>query len=159
MGSRSLTIDSLQSLYPLQQDIRSGRRHRFREIRVAVPQLSDEENRVWNQRIEAAYFACGCGEGAAAGVLGLLGYGVWAVVSAAPPGWLDLVWLFAVFFVASGVGKAIGLARARRSLAATVAGLEDLLGDRKAVRDPRPGEQPPTPPERKLCAVGEERGS
>lgn len=155
MPTESLTIDSVESLYPLTQEVRRGGRRRFRALEVAVPQLSPDENETWQKQLDRAYFACGCGEGAAFAVLGVVGYAAWAVARPEPLAWLDLLWLVGTFFVAAGLGKAIGLARARRRLARTVDRLGQALHERKAHREPHPDERPPEPDDARLCAVGE----
>jgi hypothetical protein len=134
MEKPTLIIDSVESLYPLRQEARRGGRRQYAELRLSVPQLSTDENAAWQRRVDDAYFACGCGEGAAFGAAAIVAYAVWAVVRPAPVGWMDALWLVVAFFVASGLGKALGLARARRGLATTLDDLHALLEQRRARR-------------------------
>ena len=135
MTDHVLAIDCYESLVPLKDEIRRGMRRRFRALSVAVPELSASENEEWSDHLRLLYFACGCREGAWFAFVVMLLAPAWLIARA---GALDAlswseagIWLGAVF-VASGIGKLIGLVRARTRLETMVALLGETLLTRGA---------------------------
>ncbi len=117
------TIASVEQLYPLLSGftLTGLRTHR---IALKLSWLSNEENSQWSERINREYTACGCSEGA---VAGMLGSGVGTLVFFGNQ-WIGHPWsntyaaiaAGAVLIGAMGLGKAIGLLRARRRLQKTI---------------------------------------
>ena len=105
--------DDLQLLWTR---TRSGRRLVLGRIAVQLPGLSQEERDGFEQRINKAYFDCGCVEAAILGFAGLAAYLVWAAGASDTSLWLKLPGAALIFFLAVGVGKVIGRLRATRAL-------------------------------------------
>ena len=143
-GTNIFTIRSSDDLLQLGRYARGGRL-RLREIKLEVPDLSDAERAAEEERLNRLYFACGCGEATIVGLAGLAAAVIW--MAARPGGWADLSWwdlAYAVgaFFVGTGVGKWIGLQRARFALARELQGLRSHFKEKR-----------PPPAKEARCAV------
>lgn len=136
MDDRFLTIDSLESLDPLRDELRRGSRRRFNRIRLRLPALSSSENAGWEDRLERGYLACGCAEAGALGAISIVVGASWVAFDGVAFTGSQGLWLLVIFFLATGIGKAIGLARARSRLRADVATLCAVIGNREQHRSP-----------------------
>jgi hypothetical protein len=117
--------------HALRVDIRRGGAPRFSRITVEAEQLTSDEQSNFTRALERSYFACGCAESAAAGVLGLSAFVILVLARGIEKAsWLDMVWALGVFFLSSGFGKFIGLRTARSRFLRTVSDLEQLLAKR-----------------------------
>lgn len=95
-------------------------------ISLEMSHLSPDECRVFETRLNLHAERCGCGVGAVAGALGLVGCSVYLLLAVGmPAAWqtVQLVWSAAFCLSTAVVGKLIGLLHAR---AATIAELERL---------------------------------
>lgn len=131
MPENVLRIDSAADLQPLHDHVRRAGLRRYRRLVVDVPQLSSEENEAWQERLDKYYFACGCGEGAAGGLLGAAVAGGRSLLQAETPWWRHLAAVGLGFALGSGAGKAAGLLRARVELGSAVTRLEAVIRSRQ----------------------------
>jgi hypothetical protein len=133
------TIRSRADLDDLNPYRRQGRRLRFQEIKLAIPSLSPSDLAAKEERLNRAYFACGCAEATLFGLAALIGIGIW--ITLRPVGWMGLTWsdlgyTATAFFLATGAGKWVGLQRARWSLRREVVELGRYL--KEEPREPIP---------------------
>jgi hypothetical protein len=115
----------------------------FRRIKLDVPGVSDVDRELQEQRINRDYFACGCAEATIFTLIALVAAPVWLVFSL---GWEAITWRHAAYalgsvVLASGVGKGIGVMRARHRLRREVEWLRHLLRPR-AEPEPEDGKIP-----------------
>jgi hypothetical protein len=89
-------------------------RSRAVEIVLTLPELEDTENEAWQARLRRRARACGCDAGALVGLLALVALIGWGsarwFLQGELPGILQGVAALAGVFIATGVGKALGLA-------------------------------------------------
>lgn len=113
---------------------RLRKRSRAVGIVVALPELEDAENALWQARLRRRAQACGCNEGAAAGLLVLIALAGWAAARwlwlGELPGILQGMAALAAVFAATGAGKGLGLALAEYRWRQDLAELERLLKGR-----------------------------
>lgn len=129
--SHSLKVSTVEELRLLWREARTGRRRAAGLIVLDLPGLSEAEREARAARVNKAYFACGCGEAAIAGLIGAAAFAVWAVRAGIDrPLWQMLLLGLLAFFVVGGAGKLIGRRRADAELrrevesAAAAAGLK-----------------------------------
>ena len=82
---------------------------------IADPRLPKEQRDAWEREINSKLHACGCAEASVGMLVGLFGVLAFLIVrwaGGAGFAWSDLGWAFAILFMASLVGKMVGLARA-----------------------------------------------
>ena len=142
MARNALRIDSGEKLTLLQRDVHSGLARQYRSLTFSLPGLSERENSTLQKRVNRLYLACGCGEGAALGIVALIAYGSWFLMRPEPFSWWDLLWAGTAFFLVTTVGKLAGLWRAHLRLKADVDDLVERYGEIE-----KPEEESP------LCAV------
>jgi hypothetical protein len=143
MQKPTLEVRSLETLAPLANELRLGKRKRFRTIVVDVPGFTAADNEAWQAQLRRLYFACGCELGAAAAPLGLLAFGGYLVLR--PGGieglsWKDAGTAVVAMFLAAGAGKALGLVLARLRLSDVVERLQGALRNATDLRYARPAD-------------------
>jgi len=116
--SVTLKIKSADDLRALEKDART-RRRRAKAVALELPGMKAEDQRRAERRINKAYFACGCAEATVLGLVGLAASIGWLVLQkggvAALP-WTSWLLPLVVFVAATGIGKWLGLVRARFAL-------------------------------------------
>ena len=122
--SQAVRIVDPEGLRALWRDARTGRRQLTGRIEIALQGVPEAEREARESRINKAYFACGCGEAAIAGLAGLAAYAGWAATRDwSPAWWVDALLAAAAFFIAGGFGKLIGRRRASAELGREVESL------------------------------------
>lgn len=154
MKSKAVIISDRQSLEELQMQADRSWGARHRKIKVAFEGLPDDENYQWQKKIEKWYYACGCAEATVTGLIGLVAFGASLFLQQGGIrafNWWDIPLTGLVFIAATGLGKLIGLVRARLNLVRTLEAFETELVQRKIIKP----DQPPTEgePASPLCAV------
>ncbi len=128
MARQVLLLDSGEKVALLRSDIRPGLGRKYRGLKLALPELSSEDNAALEKKLGRLYGACGCAEGAVGSVVGVVGFAVWALLRETPLEWVDLAYLAGAFLVASGIGKLYGLWRSHLRLRAEVEQLAARYG-------------------------------
>jgi hypothetical protein len=154
MKNTAAIISDRPTLEELQRQADRSWRARYRKIQIAFQGLPDDENHSWQSKIEKWYYACGCGEATVTGLVGLAAFGASLFLQQggirAFTLW-DIPLTVLVFIAATGLGKVVGLVRARLNLIKTLDEFEAELVQRKIIKP----EQPPAEDETAspLCAV------
>jgi|GEM_PF-1062645 len=94
--------------------------------------LSDDENERWQKKISKSYYACGCETGSIFLLLSIVGVGIYFAVNQFTDVAFRItlgkvLWSLLLIFVASGIGKAMGLAMAKRKFRITFIALKGSL--------------------------------
>jgi hypothetical protein len=108
----------------------SADRRRVRRLALALESLNPEDQASWERRLNRHYRACGCEGGAVALVVTLLGASVLAFRYHDLLGEHPFVaggGILLALLIATGLGKAVGLAIARRRLEGAVVSLRRRL--------------------------------
>jgi hypothetical protein len=93
--------------------------------------LSPEATQVWQQRLNRYYLECGCSAGAVVLLAAMLVYGLYLLVPFTPSigGWFaKMATGCGLAVLAAGVGKALGLLRARHRLRQAIRELLTAVG-------------------------------
>ncbi|HEX8571321.1 MAG TPA: hypothetical protein VF759_01070 [Allosphingosinicella sp.] len=115
--SQALRISDGEALRALWLDSRTGRRHLTGRIEIDLQGVPEKAREAHEDRINKAYFACGCAEAAMVGLAGLAAYAGWAATrDNGQQWWVHLLLGAAAFFVAGALGKLIGRRRADAQL-------------------------------------------
>lgn len=141
----TLVIATSDDLAALERDLRTMKRRRIGQIDVQVPGLKPEQQTRLARDISRGYFACGCAEATALGLLGLVaGAGFAWSAGMIPAEWLKALGLgFGGFAAGVSLGKFAGKRLALLPMARAVAELRSHFG---------PEELPPEKPTA-ICAV------
>jgi hypothetical protein len=143
----------------LEARLLSARERRWTTVELDLGELDQRESAEWEARLSRHLLACGCREGAA--TVGLsLWYGLAvrrrhqaiAPVSAGRRAAAG----FIVIAASAGIGRSIGIARARRRLRGEVRRLEALLALRAI--PPSPGSAAPAPPPPRILDISADGG-
>jgi hypothetical protein len=116
---------------------------RWRRIEVDVAGLADGERKATEEDLNRHYFACGCAEASALASAAVVGVPAWLVISRGMDGltWLDALAALGLVFLAAGLGKGVGVLRARYRLGRVLARLRQRIAGpatRPAHSTPRP---------------------
>lgn len=131
----TLRIASANDLMLLWRESRSGRRRIAGRIELAFGSLAEPDRAAAEERINKAYFACGCGGAAIGALVGLAAFIVWATAIGEASMWLDAILGVLVFFVGGGIGKSVARRRANATLRREVEALGAASGTRLASFD------------------------
>lgn len=135
--SKALRISTADDLRLLWQEARTGRRRLAGGIAIDLDGLSEDERDAREAPINKAYFACGCAEATAAGLLGLALFIGWAIGGGGDaPLWQNVLLGALVFFAAGGLGKFVGRSRANAALRREV----EALAKASRIKLDRPNE-------------------
>lgn len=148
-GKRELLIADRRSLELLTAELRHDTHRRFAGLRIEAEGLDTHERRRWQERLEKAYFDCGC---AAATVLGFVCLGAAVIVRTASAGglarlsWTDGLFVAAAFLAGTSTGKLLARRLTRRRLLRELDELHRLLPA---------GEEKRGTPDHGICGVSD----